>query len=347
MSQKKVTIRDIAKEAGVSVMTVSYVLNQNPNQTISAATTKKVLDAANKLHYIPSNAAKALRSRQTFCVGIVLRNSLSHYRYSQTIDGIRDKLEQQNYSAFFCSSTIRQDNLPEYAYCYLQHKIDGLIYIGENGTDIPAAAQQIIKEHQIPVVALDCRHIGPDISTVDFNYYNGAFDHAVYLLEHGAKQILYLRPETDSLQERERESGLKNALYLYPETTLKIRTIRTSKYDNIKNRTSPVAYDFLDELSAIVHENCPSLSVNDAILCSWGIYAEAVYANAMAVRSDLQIASLTEGALNIKFWKNLSYTALSNYEVGSYCASLAIEKISGGATRHEMLDTHLITGQPM
>lgn len=342
MNHQKTTIRDIAKEAGVSAMTVSYVLNQNPNQTISAATTQKVLEAAKKLHYIPSSAAKALRSRQTFCVGIVMSNPLSHHRYSQTIDGIRDSLERQKYNALFCSNTIHQDNLPEYVYCYLQHKIDGLIYIGENGTDIPSDTQALLTKYHIPTVALDCRHAGVDISSVDFDYYNDAYCHASYLLEHGASRLLYLRPDMDSLQEREREAGVKAALSLHPDVTADIRTIHHLKGNSPDGRASSSLYSFLDELISIMQQTVPFMSENDVILCSWGIYVEAVYASAAARTSRLQIGSLAEGPLNIRLWKNLSYTVHSHYEVGCHCASLIIEKITSGTVRHEILDTSLI-----
>ena len=57
---KKATIRDVAREAGVSVATVSYVLNNRPNQKISDDTKKKVLQIANLLQYSPSFAAKQL-----------------------------------------------------------------------------------------------------------------------------------------------------------------------------------------------------------------------------------------------------------------------------------------------
>ena len=67
MKRKNVTIKDIAQYAGVSTMTVSYVLNKNSKQTISEATRKKVLEAVETLHYVPSNTAKALRSNKTQC----------------------------------------------------------------------------------------------------------------------------------------------------------------------------------------------------------------------------------------------------------------------------------------
>ena len=51
---KRVSIKDVAREAGVSATTVSYVLNRNPDETISAETTQRVLEAVRRLHYVPN-----------------------------------------------------------------------------------------------------------------------------------------------------------------------------------------------------------------------------------------------------------------------------------------------------
>ena len=58
--EKKVTVRDVAKEAGVSVATVSYIMNNRTDQKISEDTRKKVLQIANLLNYKPSSVAKSL-----------------------------------------------------------------------------------------------------------------------------------------------------------------------------------------------------------------------------------------------------------------------------------------------
>ena len=68
--EKKITVRDVAKEAGVSVATVSYILNNRPDQKISAATRKKVLQIANLLNYKPSHAAKSLAAGRNNIIGI-------------------------------------------------------------------------------------------------------------------------------------------------------------------------------------------------------------------------------------------------------------------------------------
>ena len=68
---KKVTIRDVAREAGVSVATVSYVLNNRSDQKISAETKKKVLQIANLLQFTPSYAAKILTTGKSNIIGIL------------------------------------------------------------------------------------------------------------------------------------------------------------------------------------------------------------------------------------------------------------------------------------
>lgn len=68
--EKKITVRDVAKEAGVSVATVSYILNNRQDQKISPATKKKVLQIANLLNYKPSHAAKSLAEGRNNIIGI-------------------------------------------------------------------------------------------------------------------------------------------------------------------------------------------------------------------------------------------------------------------------------------
>lgn len=85
---KKVTIRDVAREAGVSVATVSYVLNNRSDQKISPETKKKVLQIANLLQYSPSYAAKLLTTGKSNIIGI--QPGISSARNTQHIDFINE-----------------------------------------------------------------------------------------------------------------------------------------------------------------------------------------------------------------------------------------------------------------
>ena len=66
---KRVSIKDVAKEAGVSASTVSYVLNSTPTETISPETKKRVMDAVSKLGYVPNLNARSLSSRHSNLIG--------------------------------------------------------------------------------------------------------------------------------------------------------------------------------------------------------------------------------------------------------------------------------------
>ena len=64
------TIKDIARAVGVTPATVSYVLNQNPKQSISAQTRERVMKAAQEMGYVPSSAAKVVHGSPSYCVGV-------------------------------------------------------------------------------------------------------------------------------------------------------------------------------------------------------------------------------------------------------------------------------------
>ena len=69
---KRATSKDVAKLAGVSQTTVSFVMNNTPNVSLSEETRKKVLDAANQLQYIPNSFARGLKTNQSKLLGVFL-----------------------------------------------------------------------------------------------------------------------------------------------------------------------------------------------------------------------------------------------------------------------------------
>ena len=90
----KVTIKDVATAAGVSVATVSYVLNETPGKNISDATRRRVLQSVQDLGYIPNSAAKRLKSSRSKCIAIRLATTLSIPRYYLALQGFRALLSE-------------------------------------------------------------------------------------------------------------------------------------------------------------------------------------------------------------------------------------------------------------
>lgn len=102
MSTKRVTMKDIAREAGVSTATVSYVLNYSKKENISHDTRMRIFEVANKLNYIPNMNAKSLASKRSYMVGIIInmeaKNKKSKlYQYYDLSREIQRKLNALGY----------------------------------------------------------------------------------------------------------------------------------------------------------------------------------------------------------------------------------------------------------
>ncbi len=146
---KKATVRDVAREAGVSTATVSYIMNDRQDQKISPETRKKVLQIANLLNYRPSHAAKSLATGRNNIIGIAY--SLNSQTPSRNLEItyfanlLIERLNRMNYDVLFISPMIVEKNV------LINRNIDAIIAIDLEHEQFRSLADTYL----VPVISVD------------------------------------------------------------------------------------------------------------------------------------------------------------------------------------------------
>lgn len=214
---RAVTIKDVAREAGVSISVVSYVLNNNPNVSISKETRKKVIDAASKLNYTPNSIARSMRTKKSMIICLASFWDISDSVFTDILKGI-DQVSQKNaYSVTYCN--LRNSYSGEKIIdLYNQKQIDGVVLLlhvdpAENFDEIKFLNN--IKQRKIPAVVVNGSTEDPDISYVNIDYHGTSYTAVSYLYKLGHKNLCYMLPddrEVNNMQAIQRVSGYKAAL---------------------------------------------------------------------------------------------------------------------------------------
>lgn len=141
---KKYTIRDIARQAGVSVATVSYVINHREDQRISDETKKKVWQIVNLLDYRPNSSAKSLATNKTYNIALFLRREKSLYKRSEQLavaDALASVLRSHGYHLLLESEeNVSRIDYADAILCY-DTDTDFFNHVGDNNL--------------IPLIAID------------------------------------------------------------------------------------------------------------------------------------------------------------------------------------------------
>lgn len=124
----KVTARDVAKAAGVSVATVSYVINDGP-RPVTEQTRQRVREAIVRLGYRPNRLARGLTTGKTHAVGIVIPNIQDPF-YPELISGAENVAHEKGYSVFLCNSNADPQRELFYIDLLSDRQVDGLMLVG-------------------------------------------------------------------------------------------------------------------------------------------------------------------------------------------------------------------------
>jgi LacI family transcriptional regulator len=202
-----VTIYDVASEAGVSMATVSRVVNGNPN--VKPQTRKKVLATIERLGYRPNAVARGLASKKTTSVGVIIPD-ISNTLYAEIARGIEDIANMYHYHIILGNSDQKVDKELQLINAMLEKQVDGLIFLGGEVTDEHVATLQSAPVPVVLSATQDKRNVLP---SVNIDHKLAAMDAVSQLIDRGHRHIgMVSGPLYDPLRGMARFQGYKNAL---------------------------------------------------------------------------------------------------------------------------------------
>lgn len=188
---KRVSIKDVAREAGVSTTTVSYVLNQKASETISAETTTRVWDAVRRLNYVPNLNARSLTSRKTNLIGVVIPQTepgkefmFANPFYGELLSAIEYTVCRNGYHLLLSGPETDQS----YSNIARNRGVDGIIIVGS----YPSKSLTELHQLNVPVVLVDTYVKDPVFHTIGIDDRLGGQMATRYLIEQGHREIAFV-----------------------------------------------------------------------------------------------------------------------------------------------------------
>ncbi|MGX7149911.1 LacI family DNA-binding transcriptional regulator [Enterococcus ureasiticus] len=204
---KNYSIKDIAEIAGVSVATVSRVINDNGR--FSEETRKKVLKVIEETGYKMNYSAKNLRMNKSFTIGILVPD-ISNYFFSDVVQQLEEILFAKGYSTIICNTSRSSEKELAYLRILEGKGVDGLIVIsGAEAFQFDSSSA----EKKIPYICIDREpKKKEDTVFISSNHYQGAFESAEELIREGCQHPVIAMHNQKSTSAKERLKGFKDAL---------------------------------------------------------------------------------------------------------------------------------------
>lgn len=203
----KITIKDIAKMANVSVATVSRVVNNHP-QGVSENKRAEILKLVEEYEYTPNLIAKSMVTNKTECIGLLIPDILNPF-FQNLARGIEDYAMQQGYSVFLCNTDNQPSKYLNYVKAMRSKNVDGLIITGYP----PEIADEVGKLLAKAKVVIIDRYIEEsNYCQITTDNFTAAYQMTDYLIEMGHKQIACITGVKDLYINDERIRGYQRAL---------------------------------------------------------------------------------------------------------------------------------------
>ncbi|UWX61493.1 LacI family transcriptional regulator [Chryseobacterium oranimense] len=211
---KRSSIKDIAKLAGVSVATVSYVLNRKEGQRISEETRKKIFEIAETINYTPNKIAKSLKTNKTKLLGLIVAD-ISNDFYSHMARNLEDKALKLGYTLIIGSSDENADKFKKLTELFSQQQVDGMIVAPVAGSE---KTLENLVDIKYPVVSIDRYLKGVPIPGITINNQEIAEHTTSLLLKKDFDKMIYIGYQTELPHLLDRQHGFETAVSMSKKT---------------------------------------------------------------------------------------------------------------------------------
>lgn len=201
-----VSIKDIARLAGVSHSTVSRALRNSP--LIPAHTAQRIQKIANETGYSASAVARSLVTRKTHALGVVV-TSIADPFHGEVVNGIEEVANQHGYSVILANSQANPKREMTVVRSFRERRVDGILVASSR---VGALYMPLLSELQIPIVLINNQHPSEFAHTVTIDNVQGAYDVTRHLIQLGHTRIAYLGDRFGLQSDTERRSGFQKAM---------------------------------------------------------------------------------------------------------------------------------------
>lgn len=303
------TIKDVAKLAGVSISTVSRVMNNS--KPVSPEARRKVVDAINKLDFKPNELARSLVMRKSNLVGVIVKDIGIEYM-AQLIRGIEEIGRVYKYDILLTSS-YGDDQQVENSIDFLATKqVEGLVIITE---DISTEILVKLRETRIPFVILDKYHNYKNIKTVKVDFESEEFKLIESLTKQGHENILLIAGKEQNVINESMIKGYENAVGKEKSHILRIDGV-----------TSDDGYANADEAIRLIKEKGISAvaCINDEMAIGFMNYCVD---HGIKVPDDLSVVGFGDNKIASIYRPKLTTVSIPYYDIGAISIRALIKRI--------------------
>lgn len=319
-----VTIKDVAKSAGVSPATVSLVLNQrSTNVPISDATKKKVLNAAKILGYQPNTFAKSLRTNRSFVIGIMAFDIVDPYCVS-VLRGAEEIIHENHYYPILFDLHNDDRDLEGYLSLIKERRVEGLLILA-SAIQLKDRLVKKLQHDKIPVVIIGREMASKDVPTVVVDNQGGAYLATEHLLTLGHRQLSFILGPSQYIDSEQRWEGCRSALEQYGVPIEKDLVVSESEVG-----WGPTAgYDSMKELLARNKTITGVIAFDD--ISAFGAI-RAITEVGMRVPDDISVVGFDDLTVSAFYNPPLTTVRYDMVEMGRIGATTLIDLTSGSTS---------------
>lgn len=309
---EKLTIKDIAREAGVSITTVSRVLN-NKEEGMSKETREKVLAVMQEANFQPNKLARGLVTKRSSMLGLIVPN-ISNPFFPELCRGAEDEANKRNYSLIICNSDDQLQKEENYLRLLKEQQVDGILLSSKNR--LSQTSKVLLQSGEVPYVLFDRGEEANKQSGVFLDNERGGYLAGKHLTDLGHTQIACMTGPSEILNSQQRLSGFQRALM---EASIEIPPSLILAGGFQMDKAYQVAKEFLNNntVTAI-------FAANDLMAC--GIY-QAAHEIGIQIPEQLSIVGFDDISLVSALIPKLTTVRQDTYGMGRKAIELLINEI--------------------